>query len=166
VVVDLGSNIGLSALWFLTRAPGVHCYLYEPVPRNVERLHANLRGMAGRYQLEEVAVADRAGSVSFGVEPSGRYAGIGLELAENITVQCRDVNDVLTEVLKREPRIDILKVDTEGLEVATVSSIRPELLDHIRAIYLETEKPVELHADRFHHRYANMTLQLTSPVPC
>ncbi len=47
-----------------------------------------------------------------------------------------------------------------------VSSIRPELLDHIRAIYLETEKPVELHADRSHHRYANMTLQLTSPVTC
>jgi len=166
VVVDLGSNIGLSALWFLTRAPGVHCYLYEPVPRNVERLRANLRGMAGRYKLEEVAVADRAGCVSFGVEPSGRYGGIGLELADSITVQCRDVNDVLADVLEQEPRIDILKVDTEGLEVATVSSIRPELLDRIRAIYLETEKPVELHADRFHNRYANMTLQLTSPVSC
>ena len=164
VVVDLGSNIGLSALWFLTRDPGVRCYLYEPVPRNVERLLANLRGLEDRYQLEQVAVADRAGSVSFGVETSGRYGGIGLELEENITVQCRDVNDVLTEVLERESRIDILKVDTEGLEVATVTSIQPELLDRIRAIYLETEKPVDLHADRFHNRYANMTLQLTTPV--
>lgn len=163
VVVDLGSNIGLSALWFLTRDPGVRCYLYEPVPRNLARLRANLRGLEDRYQLDEAAVADRAGSVSFGVEPSGRYGGIGLELAENITVRCRDVNEVLAGVLERESRIDVLKVDTEGLEVLTVAAIRPALLDRIHAIYLETEKPVALHTDRFHNRYANMTLQLTKP---
>jgi len=164
VVVDLGSNIGLSALWFLTRDPAVRCYLYEPVPRNVERLRANLSGFEDRFELEEVAVADRTGSVSFGVEPSGRYGGIGLELADSITVRCRDVNDILAEVIARESRIDILKVDTEGLEEATVASIRPELLEHVQAIYLECETPVVLHADRFSNRYANMTLQLTRPV--
>ncbi len=30
-------------------------------------------------------------------------------------------------------------------------------------IYLETDKPGALHTDRFHNRYANMTLQLTKP---
>lgn len=164
VVVDLGSNIGLSALWFLTRGAGARCYLYEPVPLNVARLRANLRGFEERFELDVAAVADRAGTVSFGVEPSGRYGGIGLELAENITVQCRDVNEVLEEVLERESRIDILKVDTEGLEVPTVASIRPELLDRVQAIYLETENLVELHADQFHNRYVNMTLQLTRPA--
>ncbi len=42
VAVDIGSNIGISALYFLTRNRDARCYLYEPVPRNVERLHANL----------------------------------------------------------------------------------------------------------------------------
>ena len=43
VVVDFGSNIGISALYFLTRNPSVKVYLFEPVPRNVERLRDNLK---------------------------------------------------------------------------------------------------------------------------
>ena len=60
-VVDVGSNIGLSALYFLTRDPGCHCLLYEPVPRNVERLRLNLAGYEERYTLHEAAVAAAAG---------------------------------------------------------------------------------------------------------
>src|SRR5262245_917624 len=44
VVVDVGSNIGISALYFLTRNPHVRCHLYEPVGRNVARLRENLAG--------------------------------------------------------------------------------------------------------------------------
>ena len=44
VVVDFGSNIGISALYFLTRNPSVQVYLFEPVPRNIERLRENLKG--------------------------------------------------------------------------------------------------------------------------
>jgi hypothetical protein len=47
VAVDIGSNIGISALYFLTRNRDARCYLYEPVPRNVERLRANLAGYEG-----------------------------------------------------------------------------------------------------------------------
>lgn len=42
VVVDIGSNIGLSALYFLTRNKYVKSYLYEPVPMNIKRLIKNL----------------------------------------------------------------------------------------------------------------------------
>src|SRR5215203_2127578 len=41
-VVDLGSNIGLSALYFLTRNSKSKCYLFEPDLRNVEKLKQNL----------------------------------------------------------------------------------------------------------------------------
>ena len=44
VVVDFGSNIGISALYFLTRNSSVQVYLFEPVPRNIERLRENLKG--------------------------------------------------------------------------------------------------------------------------
>ena len=49
-VVDIGSNIGLSALFFLTRDESCRCWLYEPVPANVERLRANLRAFADRFE--------------------------------------------------------------------------------------------------------------------
>ena len=44
-IVDLGSNIGISALYFLTRNTASQCYLYEPDPRNVEKLRKNLLGL-------------------------------------------------------------------------------------------------------------------------
>ena len=72
VVVDIGSNIGISALYFLTRAENVFCHLFEPVPANVERLRKNLARFEGRYALGEAAVAEFTGSSAFAVEPTGR----------------------------------------------------------------------------------------------
>jgi FkbM family methyltransferase len=160
VVVDLGSNIGISALYFLSRNPGARCFLFEPVPRNLERLRANLTGFEDRYELEPVAVADRTGDVTFGVEPTGRYGGIGVETGEDITVRCVHVNDVLGEVVAQCGEIDVLKIDTEGAEEATVRAIRPDLLDRIRAIYLETHHPVPAHPERFSHSHYNATSRL------
>ncbi len=77
-VVDIGSNIGISALYFLTRDTACRCFLYEPVPRNVERLRKNLAGFEDRFELTEAAVAATAGKAGFGVENTGRYGGIGV----------------------------------------------------------------------------------------
>jgi FkbM family methyltransferase len=159
-VVDLGSNIGLSALYFLTRNPSSRCYLFEPVPRNITRLRENLQGFEGRFELTERAVWDRDGTVAFGVEPTGRYGGINVAGQETIEVACLDVNDVLETVLSRERVIDVLKVDTEGAEVMTVAAIRDDLLARIRRIYLETmERPV-LHPGRFASAFGADTLRL------
>jgi FkbM family methyltransferase len=154
VVVDIGSNIGISALYFLTRNADSRCYLYEPVPRNVERLRRNLDLFRGRWTVEEAAVWDRDGVVEFGVEPTGRYGGIGIAMPNRIEVPCLSINDVLERVIEREGHVDVVKVDTEGAEVDTVAAIRPDLLDHIDTIYFETaERPV-LHADRFDCSFA------------
>ena len=36
-VVDIGANVGLAALFFLTRSPGVRVWCCEPDPANLER---------------------------------------------------------------------------------------------------------------------------------
>jgi FkbM family methyltransferase len=161
VVVDVGSNIGISALYMLTRNDRSRCYLYEPVPRNVQRLRGNLAGYESRYELQEVAVATRDETVRFSVEPTGRYGGIGVELGEErIDVCCRAVSSVIADVLEREPSIDVLKIDTEGAEVETVRAIEPELLSRIKTIYFETRTPFNPAPDRFTMRYACETCRL------
>jgi FkbM family methyltransferase len=137
VVVDVGSNIGISALYFLTRSPGARVWLYEPVPRNVERLRENLTGLEDRWRLDQVAVADREGEEVFSVEPTGRYGGLGGEHAESIPVRVRHIDDVLREVLDEEPRIDVLKLDTEGVEARTLAATDPVLLSQLRVIFAE-----------------------------
>ncbi len=137
VIVDIGANIGISALYFLTRHTSCKCYLFEPVPINVERLRRNLQPFAERYVLEEKAVADRSGSFSFGIEPTGRYGGLHRSTGDNINVSCVHINDVINDILKKEGRIDILKIDIEGDEISTVAAIADHLLKQIEIIYFE-----------------------------
>jgi FkbM family methyltransferase len=151
-VVDIGSNIGLSLLYFLTRNARVRCYAYEPDARNVARLRRNLAAFEGRYDLEEVAVADFYGEADFGLEPTGRYGAIGWCGVATTRVACRHVNGVLEDVLAAEREVDILKVDAEGLEETIVRAIRPDLLRRIARIDFESAQPTRaLHEDSFHH---------------
>jgi FkbM family methyltransferase len=159
-VVDLGSNIGISALYFLTRNYESTCVLYEPDPRNVERLRYNLRGYESRYQLVQTAVSDQSGTVEFGVEPTGRYGGIALKTGKTITVSCLNVNEVLRNALKTTDHIDVLKIDTEGVEIQTVNAIDDTLLTSISTIYLEARPLTPLQPHMFKNRQYGCVRQL------
>ena len=78
VFVDFGSNIGISAAYFLTRSSNSHAYLFEPLGFNIERLRGNLKPFEDRYTLSEVAVGLSEGQVEFGWENTGRYGGVGM----------------------------------------------------------------------------------------
>jgi FkbM family methyltransferase len=161
-VVDIGSNIGISALYFLTRSASVRCHLFEPDPRNVERLLANLAAYGERFELTVAAVADRAGRVRFGRELSGRYGGLDSGLADQIEVDCVHIDEVLTGVLDAEGRIDMLKIDTEGLENRTVQAIDPDLLARVGVLCFETRTPVNPLPEVFELEYATETARLTN----
>lgn len=165
VVVDIGSNIGLSGLYFLTRNRECRCYLYEPDPRNVGRLKQNLRDFVGRSFIEEVAVGPVEGAVRFGREPTGRYGAVGAKSDDVIDVRCVAIEGLLEQVLAREASIDVLKIDTEGLEEATVAAISSIALKKIRTIYFECDKPAHLHQDTYEISFANQTVTMRRKAP-
>lgn len=137
VVVDIGSNIGISALYFLTRNSQSRCYLYEPDPANLPKLKHNLKEYEDRYVLNPNAVSYQAGDLEFGTEATGRYGGLGVDTGHFITVTTVTINDVLASVLATEDYVDVLKLDIEGLEVPTVAAINEVYLPKVRSIYLE-----------------------------
>lgn len=142
-VVDFGSNIGISALYFLTRNSTCRVKLFEPLPSNIEKLRKTLQGFEKRYSLETVAIGVTDGEVEFGYEPSGRYGGIGKTTLSTLRVPCRDINSVIRD-LTHSPdfnSVDILKIDIEGYETAVIRAISPELLPRIQAIFAEVEGP-------------------------
>lgn len=137
VVVDFGSNIGISAAYFLTRDPQAFVHCFEPVEQNAVRLRANLASFDGRYALEQIAVGETTGTVRFGWEPTGKYGGVGRDTGQSIDVPCRDSNDVLREVVARHGHIDLLKIDVETLEKALTERLPRDLLLKIRALAVE-----------------------------
>ena len=164
IVVDVGSNIGISALYFLTRNHTSRCYLFEPDPRNVEKLRLNLARFGPRYALRTEAVSDISGMARFGIESTGRYGGIEVDTGEYIEVPCLDINEVLKEILAMEEIIDILKIDTEGLEVRTVKHIRADFLKRIRRIYIEANPEEDLHPEIFDQRQYGSICQLVNKL--
>jgi FkbM family methyltransferase len=160
VVVDIGSNIGISALYFLTRNNKSICYLYEPDKRNIEKLKLNLSDCSGRYILHKKAVSFESGQFEFGIEPTGRYGSLGVNAKEKIIVDCIEINDVIRIVLEKEECIDILKIDTEGVEIKTVEAINSSLLKRIRKIYLEAKPEQLLHPDTFIQKQHGSVCQL------
>jgi FkbM family methyltransferase len=137
VVVDFGSNIGISAAYFLTSAPNCFAYLYEPFQPNIDRLRDNLRQFEGRYALHAVAVGEAHGEVEFGWEDTGRLGGVGMKTGNYVSVTCRDSNEILEEVITRHGRIDILKIDIETLERQVTERIPVEIARNIDAIYVD-----------------------------
>ena len=149
VVVDLGSNIGISALYWLTRNHSSKCYLYEPDERNIVRLKLNLKGFEDRYIIHNNAVSDQSGKLEFGRESTGRYGGLGIETGNVITVDCLEINSVIENILQQNESIDILKIDTEGVELKTVTALKPKYAKKIKRIYIEAEPDTAIHPDIF-----------------
>ncbi len=73
VVIDVGSNIGMFALFAGTRAPGVRVLCFEPVPQLCELLAANMALNAVDAKVFGMGVAERdeERSITFFPESSG-----------------------------------------------------------------------------------------------
>lgn len=143
-IVDIGANIGISAMYFLTYAPNSFCYLFEPLPMNAARLKENLKPFAGRFQLFEKAVFNRSGVVQFHGEPTGRYSQIATEEHQKdteqlIPVECCHVSDILRQVIAGGS-IDLVKIDIEGMEAIVIEAIDRDLFPSIQTIVYETNK--------------------------
>ena len=137
VIADFGSNIGISAAYFLSRNPGAFVYCFEPLPVNADRLTANLNPFRERFMLTRAAVTDEDGSVTFRVESTGRYSGIDNQNGAFSTFPSVSANRVLKDIISSHGRIDILKIDVEGAEQIFFPTLQEEILSRIGTIYIE-----------------------------
>jgi len=122
-IVDLGSNIGVTAMFWAQQYPKAQMVLVEPDPENFELLQRNTAEFRDRCQLLNVAVSDRRGGTT--VFRSDREYGHSIlktdDCVSEIEVQTLTVPDVLREA--GFPRVDLLKMDIEGGEEIVMPTI-------------------------------------------
>jgi len=166
VAVDIGANVGIASLYFLTQNRTSRVYCVEPDPKNIARLKRTLAPYHERYCLEEVAADLSDGTATLFTEPTGRYGGfVQAWRDDSISVRTRAVTSLIDAVLEREHHIDVLKVDVEGIEEKLVRALRPDQLDRISVIYYETSQSAPLHTDQYSHHFANQTNVLRRAAP-
>lgn len=137
-VVDIGANVGCSAIVFALQYPGATVYALEPAQTAFEFLAQNTASFSNIqvYQLggfDKDATArlfhGRAGSVT-----NSLFAGGLASDTDGETIQLRRISGFLRE--QGIGRISVLKIDTEGAELAILRDLAGHF-PQIDAIHVE-----------------------------
>lgn len=137
-VVDIGANVGASAVYFHMQFPAATVYCYEPSPANFAFLQHNLGTRPG-FVLRPYGLGDREERVRL---YAGRAHGMqnsvvpGVETSEDYeTVDLRKASSEFDAAGLED--IDVLKVDTEGCELPILRDLGIERLRRVGTLCFE-----------------------------
>jgi FkbM family methyltransferase len=136
-IVDVGGNVGQTALRFAAAFPAATVFTFEPVPatfarlveatRHIDRIRPFNTGMGDAPGVQTMHLADSSGSNS--LVHTGTTSGT-IEIAIDAIDAWADRNGVDT--------IDLLKIDVEGYELQVLKGAERRLGDgRIRFVYAE-----------------------------
>lgn len=142
-IVDLGANIGLSALFFMKKYPDARIIAVEPDAINFEIMKRNLEDYSSQVTLLNAAIWPSDGEVSL-VEHDESNEGLGAwgYRTETLTEGAEgSVSAISIPTLMKQSSInyiDILKVDIEGAEYELFEKGYESWLDKVGLIIIET----------------------------
>ncbi len=142
-IVDLGANIGLSALFFMKKYPDARIIAVEPDAINFEIMKRNLEDYSSQVTLLNAAIWPSDGEVSL-VEHDESNEGLGAwgYRTETLTEGADgSVSAISIPTLMKQSSInyiDILKVDIEGAEYELFEKGYESWLDKVGLIIIET----------------------------
>jgi FkbM family methyltransferase len=140
LIIDCGSNMGLSILYFKRRYPKARIIGFEPNLATFEMLQKNVAANAlSDVVLHNCAVADREGEAELFCEPNATGSLVPSLRKERSqqNVESKKVRTVLlSDYLSSE--VDFLKVDIEGMEMAVIEDLaRKDKLSQVREMAIE-----------------------------
>jgi FkbM family methyltransferase len=137
-VLDIGANIGCTAILFGAIAKAVHAF--EPSPSTFSFLKRNVeRARLTNVSLHNIGLGDAPGRFSLTFAPSNRAGGFVSDKTQASTghavesIEIRRLDDVMSSLVA--PQVDFIKIDVEGFEahvlrgaIATLTAQRPVLV--------------------------------------
>ena len=139
-ILDCGSNIGMSALFFAWQCPQAQIVCFEPNPQALAFLRENIEQNAlKRVRIEPVALGKEDGEASFYVEPVV-VASTGASLThkpgqKQVAVSVRRLSAYIGS------QVDYLKLDVEGAEREVIEDLQKSgILGRVRALCIECHK--------------------------
>ncbi len=140
VVLDIGANVGLFAIYARLNIPNSTVHSFEPSGILRKAFEINTAPFTNIH-LHPVALSDHDGEqiLFFNAHKTGQsslkpgHEPVGQALV-NETVRVRDAGKALDDL--RLESVDILKVDTEGSEIEILKSLGSRL-DRVKHLYLE-----------------------------
>ncbi|MEA2715130.1 MAG: hypothetical protein QOG91_158 [Candidatus Parcubacteria bacterium] len=146
VFLDIGANIGLISLYVAAAAPAAKIYAFEPGPVQAGMLEKTIESnkLTSRIELTIAALSDSAGRRKFHIHPAHDMSKDGLrdtgrgEKAMVAEVDTLTLDDWWEKT--GSPRINVVKIDTEGAELLILRGARFFLAKARPVVYLEIER--------------------------
>ena len=137
-VLDIGSNIGITAHYWLFKNPKVKIYCYEPSKKNFKRLTENTKKFKKNIKLKQSAVSNFNGYSKLYKSKTGVNDSIIDKVSKDFEkIKVIKINDILKKIFSNFKNLDILKIDTEGCEREILKSIDKKYFKKIRIINIE-----------------------------
>jgi len=143
VILDLGSHIGLSVLYFKIKYPNSKIVAFEPNSNIFPILQENIEcNNLTNVELHNIALGSKDEIRTFYIDNSGldafstgsfnKDAWNGEQPSTPINVKCEQLSKYVTE------DIDILKMDIEGTETEVIKElIKSDKLKYVKNILIE-----------------------------
>ena len=143
IIVDVGANIGLSALYFSKKYKNAKIIAVEPEVENFRLLSMNAEFQIPSIVLERAAIWGRDGSVDLRThdENGKSLDSWGVQVAGARMSQLPQVPSFTLDTLFRKhglDRVDILKIDVEGAELEIFSATSQDWKTIVDYIIIET----------------------------
>jgi FkbM family methyltransferase len=144
VFFDVGANIGQTSFAALTTFPAATIYAFEPDKTSFAKLRESVQNT--RFQSFPLALSDKAGDARFfdygalatcnSLVEDSQYATRAKHPSTVTTVECDTVDAFCVRL--GVSRIDVLKIDTEGHELAVLLGASQMLSMHqVQFVYVE-----------------------------
>ena len=136
--MDVGANIGIASVYFLTRNPRNRVTSFEPDRENLEFLKRNLRDFPDRSSICSYALATSDGSATLYRAEDGKYSSLIASDRACLPqqIECRSFKGMLQEITADKPPVTV-KIDVEGLELELVNSINWREFPTVRRLICE-----------------------------
>ncbi len=142
-IVDVGGNVGCASLHFQRTWPNAKILCCEPEPENMKYAKLNTdnklvyieKAIVGDENLKEVKFNVCGWAGNHHIDGHFRwdlFAPMGSKKVGEITVQAITLKTLIDE--QQFPRIDLLKIDCEGMEGTILQAFKPymHLVKHFR----------------------------------
>jgi FkbM family methyltransferase len=131
VIYDCGANVGVSCAFFKSIYPQSHILAFEPNPKILNYLHANVKknSLGGIEIISKAVWVDNKG-IEIGLEDADSSS---IYLSKN-KMKLESVR--LKDFLDKEETVDMLKIDIEGAEVDVLNDCKNSLRN-VKNIFVE-----------------------------
>ncbi|HLP76030.1 MAG TPA: FkbM family methyltransferase [Candidatus Paceibacterota bacterium] len=146
VILDIGANVGMFAVYAASVNPVAKIHAFEPFPENVQQLKKNLSlSSQKQVQTHQAAVSDKSGVATLFFVP-GDSSGCSLnQPGENsCSVETIAGNSLFEHC--RIDKCDLLKMDCEGSELGILQSLTEDTLKRVGAVVMEYHDPKQIKA--------------------